>query len=1063
MVSSRWSVVPALVLLACSSGPPPSDAHRSSIEQADTTATTAAVLTQHNDIGRTGRQLHETTLTPDVVLHDFGRLYNLTVDERVFSQPLFVPNKTVTKSGGGTITTDVVYVATEGNTIYAFDAKNYNGGAPLWSRNFGSAVPSSDLMPDSTCTPIPRAVGITGTPVIDPTMSTMYFVAATKNPQTGVYAQTLHAIDIATGNDIAGTASVAISATAPVNTGGTQVNRTFNAETANQRAALLLVGNQLWIAWASYCSNALYGNVYSGWVMQFDATNLATAAHIVNTGPLDDVSHPAMASPIHGGAGVWMGASGPVSDGTKVWVDTGNGWLDIAHQQWSDSVLQLAPDSSHATLDVLDYFTPWNADYSGVPFSETYDLYFFDEDMSSTGLLLLPPSEFPSQPHMLVGGNKRGAIYLLDADALGHHATTGLADPICTGTPNGACVLASTKPMIGGIPNTYQYAVSNDYGVPAYFNGALYYAGNVDSLKRVALAQTTPVLASPAPAATSYPHTFGYPGATPSISASNATDGDAIVWTLDHNEVTNFYALYADRAASASAATLYDSSMAAGGDGPAQPTRFQTPTIAGGHVFVGGTTGDTANTNNGRITVYGQMFTAPATLQIAAGNPVTATLFSDTHDADAANTARTTTYSATVSAAGPTVTFGTNGVAAGQPVIATISTTGAAVGTYTISWSAAVTSPSSGTTTYTGSTTLTIVTGPPSAAFAWSCNGWQCGFDASASTGANLTYAWTFGNGATGTAGPAASMHYHGNNTYLVTLTVTNAGGSATAQHPVTVNDPPPNAVFTYSCNGRACNFDGTGSTDTPGWITQLSWVFDEPQVASGGLVSHTFGIDGYYVVQLTAIDNEGQVGQVTHTVAAFDARPVAVLSVGCVHRLCTANASGSSDDLGIARSTIDWGDGATVNGAGVPAAAQHTYAADGTFVVWLTVVDTAGQATATHQSVTESWVLAAHYTQRGFVYATKDYLEEDASATSGPSPISFYHWVWSDGTVDDTMVPADSHWSTTGDPPTLTVTDVAGHTSTATAPDTSTWTSEGGQISLPVGPGDPGDPISTE
>src|SRR6185437_2348263 len=151
------------------------------------------VLTYHNDNGRTGQNTSETVLTPArVSSSQFGKLYSVNVDGYVVAQPLVLTNVAIPGAG----THNVVYVATENDSLYAIDGDN---GSILWQVNFlnpsvsVTTVPTSDL---SACPDVGPQIGITGTPVIDSGTGTIYLVASTK--ENGAYIQRLHAIDVAT-------------------------------------------------------------------------------------------------------------------------------------------------------------------------------------------------------------------------------------------------------------------------------------------------------------------------------------------------------------------------------------------------------------------------------------------------------------------------------------------------------------------------------------------------------------------------------------------------------------------------------------------------------------------------------------------------------------------------------------------------------------------------------------------------------------------------------------------------------------------------------------------------
>ncbi|HEY4238567.1 MAG TPA: PKD domain-containing protein [Kofleriaceae bacterium] len=1008
------------MVCACSGDAPPGDAHTASVEQAETippppTPAAAAVLMAHDDMARTGQQPSESVLTQATVKQDFGKQYMLTVDSRIYAQPLFVPGVMINGAPH-----DVVYVVTENNTVYAFDANTYST-TPLWPPvNFGHWVPSTDVLPTG-CLNIPDRIGITGTPVIDATANKMYFVAATKTGST--YAQTLYAIDIRTGATLD---QVAVSAHA-TNTSGA-VNPSFDPKKDNQRAGLLLAGGRVWVSWASHCSDAVSTRTYSGWVMAFNAASLATAPLAIDVGSEDDTSHPNLGNDLmHGGAGVWMGGGGLVSDGTYVWVSTGNGWLDAAHDQLGDSALRLEVATSPTPAIVVDdWFAPYNQD----------DLYQKDLDMSSTGMVLLPSADFPALGRRpIAAATKSGEVYLLDAYHLGG-TQTGSANRICVGAEAGDCALVSTGLILGADSSGYQ---QKNYSTPAYWNKRLYYVGVEDTLRMYRL-DTGPLW--PSSYTTGSQGTYGYPGATPSISV-NPLDGTAIVWTVDRDGDRGYQTgklsfLYAN---SASDLTLLYSTKASylQQDNPYNPTQFQAPTVAGGHVFIGGSTGAATNVaaddnSIGRLSIYGLELEAPNATVVAGSTtaiPIT------TKVRDGTNTPKVfTSLAVTGVPAGASVTFSpaTLQLSAIAPATATFDAGAAVPGTYLVTWQA-----TNSNTTFKLSTTVTITAALPTAAFMATCSGWRCTFDASTSTGANLSYSWALGNGQTATGGPILAWDYRANGTFSPQLTVSNAAGSASATHSVTVNDPPPIASFTYTCTARACNFNGTASSDVPGPLSQLAWNFGDSHTATGGTVSHTFSTNGTYQVMLTAIDSEGQLGHQTRAVSAVDNRPIAVLSVSCSNWYCTANTAGTTDDYGIATSSINWGDGTVQSGAGVPATAPHTYAANGTYTVALTVVDTGGQATTAVASVPVAWPLTAQYFTEIVAYVHPSSYSFEASASAGAFPITGYHWVWADGTVMDSTSPEVYRLITNPDDssasPTLTVTDTSGATSTIAAP----------------------------
>src|SRR5262249_42741384 len=224
------------------------------------------VLTQHGDIARTGANTNETILTTsNVNATNFGKLFSQSVDGQVYAQPLYVANVAISGKG----THNVVFVATQNDSIYAFDADS-NGGAnanPLWKITLldsahgaaagATAVPNGDLStPD-----INPKIGITGTPTIDTGTNTMYVVGKTK--ENGSYFQRLHALDITNGSEKFG-GPVAITASVPGNGNGSVGGTlTFDPKWENNRASLLLLNGYVYIAFASHGDNG----PWHGWIV----------------------------------------------------------------------------------------------------------------------------------------------------------------------------------------------------------------------------------------------------------------------------------------------------------------------------------------------------------------------------------------------------------------------------------------------------------------------------------------------------------------------------------------------------------------------------------------------------------------------------------------------------------------------------------------------------------------------------------------------------------------------------------------------------------------------------
>ncbi|MEM5372627.1 pyrrolo-quinoline quinone [Paraburkholderia azotifigens] len=496
-----------------------------------TNALATDVLTHHNDLARTGQMLAETTLTPsNVNSSSFGKVAFLSADGKVDGQPLSVTSLSI----GGT-KHNVVYVVTEHNTVYAYDADNY---ALLWqvSLNGANETPSDNR----GCTDITPEIGITSTPVIDRNRGTngaLYAVAMTKDASGGIHHR-LHALDLASGAELFG-GPREISATYP-GSGGNSVNGvlTFDPSLHTERVALTLVNGNIFMGWTAHCM----AGAYTGWIMSYSADTLQQTG-VVNVAPNG-----------HQGS-VWMAGSGMASDGTSIYVVDGNGTFGTTldgngfpvDSDFGNSFMKL----SASPLKVTDYFAPL----------DVVQLANADGDFGSGGAMLLPDQKTAdgTVKHLAVAAGKDNKIYVVDRDAMGKFSpTSNNIWQVLTGT------------LAGGI-----------WGSPAYFNGTVYYGALNDNIK--ALPVTNALLATVA--ASKSPTTFAYPGAVPAISANGTSN--AILWAAE-NGTTG--ALHAYDATSLGR-ELYNSNQAGTRDQWGAGNKFITPMISRGKVYVGATNG----------------------------------------------------------------------------------------------------------------------------------------------------------------------------------------------------------------------------------------------------------------------------------------------------------------------------------------------------------------------------------------------------------------------------------------------------------------------------------------
>ena len=497
----------------------------------------ADVLTYHNDNGRTGQYFSETHLTPaNVNFAEFGRRFVLTVDGKVDAQPLYksvvsIPNKGIR---------NVLYVATEHDSVYAFDADA--GGSPLW--RVSTLLPGETTSDDRGCGQVTPEIGITATPVIDPTAGphgTIYVTAMSKDG-TGNYFQRLHALDMTSGAEEFGgpvTVKADYPGTGDNHSGG---NVVFDPAQYKERPGLLLLNGIVYTFWSSHCDI----RPYTGWIIAYNQKSLVRTA-ILNITPNGSE------------ASIWASGAGPAADSLgNIYFLSGNGTFDTTlnprgFPNKGDFGNAFIKVSTTAPLHVADYFTMFN----------TVDESAADQDLGSGGALLLPDMKDAQGQvrHLAVGAGKDANIYVVDRDNMGKFRAAG--------DTNIYQELDGVLP--GGV-----------WAMPAYFNGVLYYGSVGQPLLAFPFFQAR--LASAPSSMTN--NSFGYPGTTPSISANGSAN--AIVWAAENSGTA---VLHAYRASDLSS-ELYSSNQAPGGrDHFGVGNKFITPTIANGKVYVGTTNG----------------------------------------------------------------------------------------------------------------------------------------------------------------------------------------------------------------------------------------------------------------------------------------------------------------------------------------------------------------------------------------------------------------------------------------------------------------------------------------
>jgi hypothetical protein len=495
------------------------------------------VLTRNYNNQRTGANLSETALNvSNVNANQFGKLFMLPVDDQVYAGILYVSGLPI--AGG---THNVIYVATVNNSVYAFDADTL--GPPLWFKNFnGAGQPSVNTGIFAGYLDFQGDIGIVGTPVIDGSARTIYFV--TRTVESGSTVQRLHAVDITTGAERSNSPQV-IQATAPQN-----AEIQFNAAVENQRPALALSQGVVYLAWASYGDQG----GYHGWVVAYNSTTLSQVGTF-------------NATPGGTQAGIWMAGAAPAFDAAgNVYFATGNGTFD-GITEFGESLVKLAPGS----INELDYFAP--SDYG--------TLNADDLDFGSAGPTLLTGTS------LMIQGGKEGKLYLLNTNSLGHESAGDVQIPQSfqavdtTIRPSGTHHIHNASPV---------------WNAPSGLN--VYVWGENDFLHAFQLNPSTQTLNTTPLVTGSVLPPQGMPGGMMTISALGSQSGTGIVWATvprigDANQATvpgNLYAFNAENL------DLLWSSTGPGDD-LLNFSKGSPPIVANGKVYTG--------TLSKFVTVYG--------------------------------------------------------------------------------------------------------------------------------------------------------------------------------------------------------------------------------------------------------------------------------------------------------------------------------------------------------------------------------------------------------------------------------------------------------------------------
>jgi hypothetical protein len=464
-------------------------------------------------------------------------LFTVSTDGLVDAQPLYAPNVSIPGNG----THNVLFVASEHGTVYGFDA---DSGSSLWHvTTLAAGETTSD---DRGCSQVTPEIGVTSTPVIDPTAGphgTIYAVAMSKDA-SGNYHQRLHAMDITSGAEEFG-GPVEIAAKYPGTGDNTQGGYVvFDPKQYKERAGLLLMNHIIYTSWASHCDY----RPYTGWIIGYKETTLAQQS-VLNVTP-------------NGSEGaIWAAGAGLAADSNgNIYFLDANGTFDTtlntsgfpANGDYGNAIMKLGIKKGQ--LAVSDYFNMYN----------TVSESNADEDLGSGGAMVLPifKDSNGAVHELVVGAGKDANIYLANRTNMGKFNPNN----------NNQIYQEVTGELSGSV-----------FSAPAFADNRIYYGAVGDSIK--AFSFNSSGLLNPTPASATST-TFDFPGATPSISGSSART--LILWATENTSPAVLHAYNANDLG----VELYNSNQASGGrDHFGNGNKFITPTIANGKVYVGTTNG----------------------------------------------------------------------------------------------------------------------------------------------------------------------------------------------------------------------------------------------------------------------------------------------------------------------------------------------------------------------------------------------------------------------------------------------------------------------------------------
>src|SRR5487761_2407701 len=606
----------------------------------DATVARADTLQMSSDNLQTGWYPDQPQLTPSAVTGGgFGQIFNTTLSPaggQVYAQPL---------GSHGT-----VLAVTEGDYAYGLNAAT---GVQVWANNYGPAAsPAVNPNTGEVCGDFGAGIGITGTPVIDPSSDTAYFVAARNSGAGGSTQYFMEAANVQTGAAPSNWPSGGVLIQGHADN---DVSTVFSGEFQGQRPGLVLVNGVVYVAFGAQCDFVPATGTFTGWLIGVSISSASiTTMWAAETGGLN-------------GGGIWQSGGAPVVDSQgNIFVATGNnmaggvpapgpGTRPIS--AYAETVVKLS--TSGPTLAPVDWFMP----------SDAQTLNSGDLDFGSGGPTALPASMgTPQEPNVILQVGKEGLLYALNRDHLGGFQDGPSASDAVPSVVNAGGGVWS-KPAVWPGDGGYVYLLT--------IHTAGLTGGALNAFQRVVSASGAVELQ---PVGHTAAGSFGFGSGAPSITPNGTASGSSLLWFIHENDSSGvgaqleaFDPMPANPGANGTLTKVWSS-------GAFTSQKFAEPGVGDGAIYVG--------TEDGHLMGFG-FTSAPALSGDNVDFAPTTVSQSTTLTAQFTATSPTTVTGFTVSSSGPSGPYYSLGtpsmtlpasLSAGQTITVPVTFTPTAIG-----------------------------------------------------------------------------------------------------------------------------------------------------------------------------------------------------------------------------------------------------------------------------------------------------------------------------------------------------------------------------------------------